>query len=98
IWDIVKAKPKKLTLDLMLILLYGPAVGIHTIIASGISYRNLLQQLVGIHPILTLELQKKYGRPEPKQISALGHELIYTPDELVFYKKQGSFEMERFFK
>ena len=98
IWDIVKAKPKKLTLDLMLILLYGPAVGIHTIFASGISYRNLLQQLVGIHPILTLELQKKYGRPEPKQISALGHELIYTPDELVFYKKQGSFEMERFFK
>ncbi len=98
IWDIVKAKPKKLTLDLMLILLYGPAVGIHTIFASGISYRNLLQQLVSIHPILTLELQKKYGRPEPKQISALGHELIYTPDELVFYKQQGSFEMERFFK
>ena len=26
------------------------------------------------------------------------HELIYTPDDLVFYKKQGSFEMERFFK
>ncbi len=64
-------------------ILYGPSVGLHTIFESAISYRNLLQQLVQVYPILTLELQKKYGLPEPKQIRQLGHELIFTPDELI---------------
>ena len=46
IWDIIVAKNKDIGLQLIRILLYGPAVGMHTIFASGISYRNLLSQLV----------------------------------------------------
>ena len=98
IWDIITAKPKKLGLNLIMAMLYGPAVGIHTIFASAISYRNLLQQLVSIHPILTIELKKKYGVPEPKQLSTLGHELIFTPEDFVYYKKGSIGDMEKFYK
>lgn len=98
IWDMISSKPKKLSLNLMMAMLYGPAVGIHTIFASNMSYRNLLQQLVSIHPILTLELKKKYGTPEPRQLAALGHELIYSTEDFLYYKKGSVMEMERYFK
>jgi len=87
VWDIIVSKPVKLGLNFMMILLYGPIVGIHTIFASGISYRNILEQLINQHPILTIELRKKYGFPVPKKISELGQELIFTPEGIVFYKK-----------
>lgn len=87
VWDVVRAKPKSLSLLLMRIMLYGAAVGIHTIFASGISYRNLLQNLVNINPAIQKELQAKYGIPEPTQINTLGQELIFTPDGLIYFKK-----------
>ena len=98
IWDIVRAKPKNICLDFFRILLNGPAVGIHTIIASSLSYRNLLQQLVTIHPVISKELEKKYGIPVPRQINMLGEELIFTHEEMVYYKKTNIANMERFFK
>ena len=97
IWDIVTAKPKSLGIALIRILLYGPAVGIHTIIASAISYRNLLQQLVNINPTITAELQLKYGIPEPKQIGTIGSELIFSPEGLIFYRHAGSFNLEKYY-
>jgi hypothetical protein len=97
IWDIVTAKPKSLGIALIRILLYGPAVGIHTIIASAFSYRNLLQQLVNINPTITAELQLKYGIPEPKQLGTIGSELIYSPDGLIFIRPAGSFELTKFY-
>jgi hypothetical protein len=78
--------------------MYGPAVGINTILASGISYRNLLQQLISINPTILTELQNKYGIPEPKQINLMGDEIIFTPDDLIFFKQAGKMEMERLFK
>ena len=78
-------------------MLFGPAVGIHTIFASGISYRNLLQQLININPAITDMLQEKYGVPEPKQISVMGKELIYTSDDLIFYRINGFEELEKYY-
>jgi len=98
VWDIIVSKPVKLGLNFMMILLYGPLVGIHTIFASGISYRNILEQLINQHPILTIELRKKYGFPEPKKISELGQELIFTPDGLVYYKKSSISDLLKYYK
>jgi hypothetical protein len=98
IWDIIVSKPKKLALNFMMILLYGQYVGVHVVFASTISYRNLLQQLVGIYPILTIELKKKYGIPEPVKISELGHELIFSPEDFVYYKKGSIMDMVRYYK
>jgi hypothetical protein len=97
IWDIVVTKPRDLGIQLIRVLLYGPAVGIHTIFASGISYRNLLAQLININPLIIDLLQEKYCIPEPTQISEFGRELIYSPDGLIFYKKNGFKEIEKFY-
>ena len=98
VWDIIVSKPLKLGLNFMMIILYGPLVGIHTIFASGISYRNILEQLINKHPILTIELRKKYGFPEPRKISELGQELIFTPDGLVYYKKSAISDLMKNYK
>lgn len=98
IWDIVVSRPKSLGISLIRIILYGPLVGIHTIFASEISYRNLLQQLITINPGIKKILQTKYGLPEPEHIAQLGQELIFTPDGLVYYKKSSRGDMERYFK
>ena len=98
VWDLVTAKPQKIALNFMMILLYGPSVGIHIVFASGLSYRNLLQQLVLVHPELTEELKKKFGSPPPQDINNLGHELILTADELVYYKKESIMEIEKLYK
>jgi hypothetical protein len=71
---------------------------VHVVFASAISYRNLLQQLVGIYPILTIELKKKYGIPEPVKISDLGQELFFTPDGLVYYKKNAISDLLKYYK
>ena len=98
IWDVVTAKPKSIALSFMHILLNGPAAGIHTIFASGISYRNLLQQLIQIHPAIVTELQRKFGKPEPTKLNVLGAELIFTPEELVFLTENVAVGSERFFR
>jgi hypothetical protein len=98
VWDIIVSKPVKLGLNFMMIILYGPLVGIHTIFASVISYRNILEQLINQHPILSIELRKKYGFPEPKKISELGQELIFTPEGFVYYKKSAISDLLKFYK
>jgi hypothetical protein len=97
-WDLVTAKPQRIAMNFMMIILYGPSVGIHTVFTSGLSYRNLLQQLILDHPGLTEELKKKYGNPPPQDINNLGHELILTADDLVYYKKASIMEMEKLYK
>lgn len=96
IWDIITSIPKTNALNLLLIMLYGPEVGIRTIFASIISYINLLQQLIHLHPQLKIELQKKYGIPEPKLISNVGHELIFSIEDFVYYRSGQ--KLERYFK
>ena len=98
VWDLIVSKPKKLALNFMKILLFGPNVGIHVVFASAISYRNLLQNLVDVYPNLTIELKKKYGTPEPKKISDLGNELIFTPDDFVYYNKGNISEIIKYYK
>ncbi len=97
IWNLVKAKPASLSIQLFRIILNGPAVGIHTIIGSNISYRNLLQHLIELNPTIRKMLQEKYGIPEPTQISTIAQELILSPDNLVFYKKSSMADLEKLY-
>ncbi|SDW41290.1 hypothetical protein SAMN05444410_102241 [Hydrobacter penzbergensis] len=98
VWDLVTAKPQSVGLSLMSILLDGVTVKVHTILASGLSYRNLLQQLIQINPSLNIELERRFGKPIPKQMNVLGTELIFSPDDLIFLKEVGDMEMKRFFR
>lgn len=97
IWNLVSAKPQSLSISLFRIILNGPAVGIHTILGSNISYRNLLQQLIELNPAIEKMLQEKYGIPAPTQISAIAQELIISPDKLIFYKKSSVLDMQKYY-
>jgi hypothetical protein len=98
VWDIIVSKPKKNALNLMMIMIYGPEVGIITVFASIMSYMNLLQQLVHLHPQLTIDLQKRYGTPEPRLISEFGHELIFSTEDFIYYRKGMTHSLERYYK
>ena len=98
IWDIVISKQKQLALNLILLILEGPSVGIHSIIGSSLSYRNLLEQLISSYPKLTEELQKKFGNPPPRSIDQISEELIFTADDLIYFKKAKSMALEKFYK
>jgi hypothetical protein len=97
IWNLVSAKPQSLSISLIRIILNGPSVGIHTILGSNISYRNLLQQLIELNPAIEKMLQEKYGIPAPTQISSIAQELIISPDKLIFYKKSSVLDMQKYY-
>ena len=97
IWNLVSAKPQSLSISLIRIILNGPSVGIHTILGSNISYRNLLQQLIELNPAIEKLLQEKYGIPAPTQISSIAQELIISPDKLIFYKKSSVLDMQKYY-
>jgi hypothetical protein len=97
IWNLVSAKPQSLSISLFRIILNGPIVGIHTILGSNISYRNLLQQLIELNPAIEKMLQEKHGIPAPTQISAIAQELIISPDKLIFYKKSSVLDMQKYY-
>ena len=50
-----------------------------------------------LNPPIRKMLQEKYGIPEPTQISTIAHELILSPDNLVFYKKPDSMDLEKYY-
>jgi len=97
IWNLVRAKPQSLSISLIRIILNGPSVGIHTILGSNISYRNLLQQLIELNPAIEKMLQEKFGIPAPTQISSIAQELIISPDKLIFYKKSSVLDMQKYY-
>jgi DNA-binding Xre family transcriptional regulator len=98
IWDVLISKKKNLALELMLIIIHGPSAGYHTIIGSSLSYRNLLEQVIAMHPMLIKELESQFDSPVPKRIDEICDELIYTPDDLVYYKKANSFVLDKYYK
>jgi hypothetical protein len=98
IWDLVISKPKQLALILMMVILEGPTVGIHSIIGSSLSYRNLLEQIITTHPSLTKELEKKYGNPPPRRIDELSEELIFTAEDLIYFKRSKSLDLQKLYK
>jgi hypothetical protein len=98
IWDVLISKKKNLALELMLIIIHGPSAGYHTIIGSSLSYRNLLEQVIAMHPMLIKEIESQFDAPVPKRIDEICDELIYTPDDLVYYKKANSFVLDKYYK
>ena len=97
IWDIISSKHKQLALDLMLIIIYGALIGYRIIIGSTLSYRNLLEQIITMHPILIKELENQFKSPIPKRIDEICDELIFTAEELVYHKRPQTLSLEKYF-
>lgn len=98
IWDIITSKQKQLALDLMLIIIYGASVGYRIIIGSTLSYRNLLEQVIAMHPVLINELENQFKLPIPKRIDEICDELIFTAEEFVYQKRVTSIGLEKYYQ
>ena len=98
IWDIITSKQKQLALDLMLIIIYGTSIGYRIIIGSTLSYRNLLEQVIAMHPVLIKELENQFKSPIPKRIDEICDELIFTAEEFVYHKQVNSISLEKYYQ
>lgn len=76
------------------LLLQGPSLGMHMVIGSIRTYRNLLTQL--IHLDLHPKLRKQFGDVFNKS-EALGAELVLNTEELVFYKSREEYDYRRYY-
>ncbi len=71
--------------QLLRLLAEGPAVGIHAVLATGVSFRNLVQQLMRT-PV-----------PPSTAEQLLGRELVLSGEGLVFYREEGQMNYRKLY-
>lgn len=86
IFKIILSK-KKDSIKLIELLIDGKATGIHLILGSPTSYRNILMQLVFMHPAVEKRVLIQGKSADIKIPKPLGAELIITAENMVFYKE-----------
>jgi hypothetical protein len=92
VFNAIITKNKYPGLSFLELLKEGPSVGIHFIIGSIRTYRNLLRQLIEVYYI-----QKSIEMNDVEATSLLGGELIINPEELFFYREKNEINYQRFF-
>jgi hypothetical protein len=73
-------------------------VGYRIIIGSTLSYRNLLEQVIAMHPVLIKELENHFKSPIPKRIDEICDELIFTAENLVYHKRVNSISLDKYYQ
>lgn len=94
IWSllILAAKKKIRTKQLLTLLVEGPSVGIFFIAGSRLSFKKLLQQLIEGNERILQKLPQHVPMQNAKGVAALGDELVITPDDITYYRKQFSMQ------
>ena len=98
LFSLILSQKKQTGIYFLQLLILGKEVGIHFIAASASTYRNLLLQLINMHPDIEKQLAQKQYTKNTTIIKPLGAELILTPDDLVFYKSMYMQVHERYFR
>lgn len=97
IFELVITKRKYTGLYFLQLLIEGPAYGIHFIIASIRVYRNLINQLMAVNPLLKDALRKLIPDYDFSINQSSGSELIITPEDLYFFKAREQVDFDRYF-
>lgn len=97
IFQLVLGKHKSTGVRFLQLLIDGPTFGIHFIAASASSYRNLLKQLIYIHPALKATLEKNNISISIYSNHALGAELILTGEGLRFFKEKDQVDFKKLY-
>ena len=98
LFSLILSQKKQTGIYFLQLIILGKQVGIHFIAASASTYRNLLLQLMNMHPDIEKQLSKKQYTKNTIIIKPLGAELVLTPDDLVFYKSISMQVHERYFR
>jgi hypothetical protein len=97
LFHLVLTRKKQTGLYFLQLLILGHEVNIHIIAASASTYRNLLIQLVHLHPSIEQQLNSNKLLGGRTIIKPLGAEMVVTPDNLVFFKTIDTLIYERYF-
>lgn len=97
IFELVITKRKYTGLYFLQLLIEGPAYGIHFFIVSIRVYRNLMNQLMAVKPLLKDSLRKLILDYDFSINQPLGSELIMTPEDLYFFKTREQMDYDRYF-
>lgn len=97
IWQLLLKTRKRSAFILMSLLVYGEEVGIHFVVGSTFSYRNLLQQLMFKNTEIKAIFGKLHSENNIFGISLIGAELIISPDGLVFYKQRNCMDLVKYY-
>ncbi|MFC4232181.1 hypothetical protein ACFOW1_09780 [Parasediminibacterium paludis] len=97
LFHLVLTRKKQTGLYFLQLLILGHEVNIHIIAASASTYRNLLIQLVHLHPGIEQQLNSNKLLGGRAIIKPLGAEMVVTPDSLIFFKTIDTPIYERYF-
>lgn len=97
IFKIITSRNKKEGIKFIEMLLRGADTGISFIAASENSYRNILLQLIALHPKIEERIASIAGPDRIKIKRPLGAEMIITFDNLVFFMDKDASAHERFY-
>jgi hypothetical protein len=97
IFELVLKQAKKSGFYFLEMAVYGEHVGMHFITASYGAYRNLLIQLIQIHPLIEQKITNNYNNPIVRIANPIGSEIILNVDGLIFYKEKSNPDMRRLF-
>jgi hypothetical protein len=86
-----------LGIALLKILLAGDQVNMHCICASNFSYHTLIKQLSHIHIPANKMLYNFTRDFELTAIPPLGAEIIFSAEDLIFFKKKGEMNYQTLF-
>ena len=94
---VITGRRKSVGLAFMQLLLMGPHVGIHCVVAGTASYQNLLKQLMQVHPAVKAGLAKTNMEIEVPVNKVLGAELIISGEGLLFFKTSDSLHYNKLY-
>lgn len=97
LFHLVLTRKKQTGLYFLQLLIVGHEVNMYVIAASESTYRNLLIQLVHLHPSIEQQLTTKKLIGSRTIIKPLGVEMVITPDNLIFFKTIDTPIYERYF-
>ncbi len=86
LFNLVVTRKKNTSIHFLQLLALGQSVNIHFIAASSSTYRNLLMQLIHLHPSVEKHLIKAKLKGTTQIVKPLGAELVLNADNLVFFR------------
>ena len=87
IFEVILSNRKKTALLFIEMLANCPSQSVYFIIGSSGMYKNLLDQIIHLNPLLRRKLEK--SNPGIKINEPLAAEMIINPDGLIFFRKRG---------
>jgi len=94
IFEVIMSTHKKTALSFIELLVNGPEQSIYCIAGSSGIYKNLLNQIINVSPVLKRKLQKSKHLKIDEPLAA---ELIINPDGLIFFKARNEKVFVRLF-